>query len=176
MTRTRKLIVIVAAAATLFVTAAIPAEANGSKLQVTANLAPLSDLAPTTTDATDGAKAAALALAREGSGTRVTLLVWGLDRAAAGTTFGAHVHTGTCVAGNGAAAGPHYNSTGGTTITDQTEVWLDFQVSPYGIGIATARVPFVIPAGGAHAIVIHAMPTAPNGTAGPRLACIPLDF
>ena len=28
-----------------------------------------------------------------GSGTRVSLVVWGLDPAAAGMTFGAHVHT-----------------------------------------------------------------------------------
>ncbi len=178
MTRTRIpiLVLILAATATLLAGSAIPVEARVNRSEVTVNVARLSDLSPSTTDATDGAKAAALAIARDGSGTSVRLSVWGLDPAAAGTTFGAHVHTGPCVAGNGAAAGPHYNSTGGADIDDQTEVWLDFEVSPHGLSVATTNVPFVIPPGGAHAVVIHALATAPNGSAGPRLACIPLEF
>ena len=176
MIRIRTLLVIATATAALLVTSALPAGAHGANVEVTANVARLTDLSLSTNDATDGASAAALAISREGNGTRVQLVIWGLDPSAAGMTYGAHVHTGSCVPGNGAAAGPHYNSTGGAVVSDQTEVWLDFEVSSHGRGFARSTVPFVIPAGGAHAIVIHAMATAPNGTAGARLACIPLDF
>ena len=99
-----------------------------------------------------------------------------MDRTAVGTRYGAHVHVGPCVAGDGAAAGPHYNSTGGTTIDPSTEVWLDFTVRSNGTAVAVSAVPFVIPSGGAQSIVIHALATMPNGTAGARLACLPLEF
>lgn len=133
----------------------------------------LSDLQPATDQATDGAWAVASA-AVTGGRTVVVLNVKGLDEGAAGTTFGAHVHTGSCVAGNGAAAGPHYNHGGG--VSPDTEVWLDFTATGGGTGHATAVVPFEIPAGAAASIVIHALPTAPDGTAGARLACLPLEF
>jgi Cu-Zn family superoxide dismutase len=107
--------------------------------------------------------------------TTVTLKVQGLDHAAAGTVLGAHVHAGSCVAGDGAAAGPHYNNGGG--ISDETEVWLDFTIQANGTGAATTTVPFTIPPGGAGAVVIHAMHTDHGtGLAGPRWACLPVEF
>lgn len=138
----------------------------------------LQDLQPATAQPTDGASAQVTATVDDdGTGTTVTLKVEGLDHAAAGTVLGAHVHTGTCVAGNGAAAGPHYNSTGGTVISDQTEVWLDFEIQPNGQGKAETHVPFVIPHGGASAVVIHAQHTnETTGAAGPRWACLPVLF
>ena len=60
-------------------------------------------------------------------------------------------------------------------LDDQTEVWLDFTVLPGGVGVATTRVPFV-PQPGNRAVVIHAEATRPNGTAGARLACLPVSL
>lgn len=134
---------------------------------------PLADLSADAS-ATDGAWAVATAAVAQGQ-TTVTLNLKALDRDAAGTTYGAHVHTGPCVAGDGAAASGHYNHGGG--ISSATEVWLDFTITNGGTGHATAVVPFAIPPGAAHSIVIHALPTNPgDGSAGPRLACLPLEF
>jgi len=138
---------------------------------------PLSDLDPSTANVTDGASADVWAIAGGGYSTFVVILT-GLDPAAAGSTFGAHIHSGSCVAGNGAAAGPHYNR-GGRPSTD-TEVWLDFTVSPDGSGVGVASVPFMIDSGKAHAMVIHAEPTqgggATPGAAGGRMACLPVEL
>jgi hypothetical protein len=134
---------------------------------------PLSDLQPISSQATDRAWAVASATVAEGR-TIVRLNVKDLDRLAAGTTFGAHVHVGPCVEGDGAAALGHYNHGGG--VSAETEVWLDFTVTEGGTGHATAIVPFEIPEGAASSIVIHALPTAADGSAGARLACLPLEF
>lgn len=133
----------------------------------------LTDLESGVARPTDGSWAVASATVAEGR-TVVVLNVKDLDVAAAGTTFGAHVHTGSCVADQGSVAGPHYNAGGG--VSPETEVWLDFTVNNGGTGHAVAVVPFEIPANGAHSIVIHALPTAPNGAAGARIACLPLEF
>ena len=92
--------------------------------------------------------------------------------------FGAHLHLGPCVAGNGAAALAHYNTDvlAGVTppeISEDTEVWLDFTVDD-GAGTATASVPFV-PLPGTRSVVVHAMETDhETGGAGARLACVPV--
>lgn len=136
----------------------------------------LRDLQPTTTQPTDLGTAQVVAT-EEGGSTTVTLQVQGLDHAAAGTVLGAHVHTGSCIEGNGAAAGPHYNSSGGAVISDETEVWLDLTVGPNGTASSTATVDFVIPADGAASVVIHALHTDHvTGAAGARWACLPVDF
>ncbi len=134
----------------------------------------LSDLS-SLTDPTDGGWAVASATVANGQ-TVVVLNVKNLDRADAGRTLGAHVHVGPCVSGNGAAAQGHFNS-GAGGISTETEVWLDFQITGGGTGHAVAVVPFEIAPGTAHSIVIHRDPTAiGTGAAGPRLACIPLEF
>lgn len=133
--------------------------------------APLTDLSPVTTDATDGARAWARAL-EAGDRTVVRLRLDGLGEP--GITLGAHVHVGPCVEGDGAAALGHYNSGGDPS--PSTEVWLDFVIRPSGRAHALAIVPFHIEPGGARSIVIHALPTAPGGAAGPRLACLPMEF
>jgi len=136
----------------------------------------LRDLLLTTAEPTDHATAQVEAT-ESGGTTTVTLKVQGLDHAAAGTELGAHVHSGSCVEGMPADAGPHYNTTGGSSISDQTEVWLDFTVRANGTGTATATVPFTIPPGGAGAVVIHATHTDhTTGAAGPRWACLPVRF
>ena len=135
----------------------------------------LTDLRPAVDDPTDGVAARVLAV-RAGGKTLTVLHLTGFDRALAGTTFGAHVHSGACVAGNGAIAGPHFNITGQppTQVSPETEIWLDFTVKRGGKANAVSVVPFEVPVGAASSIVIHAMPTDMGGGAGARLACLPV--
>ena len=86
-----------------------------------------------------------------------------------------------CVAGNGAAAGPHYNTDvvergilpPDNEISEDTEMWLDITVED-GAATATATVPFV-PRPGTRSVVVHAMATDHHtGAAGARLACLPV--
>lgn len=150
-----------------------PASAAGVKLVTAAG--PLRDLdLSSAVNPTDGASARFVSVGVDGSGTRAVLIVTGLDRSKAGTTLGAHVHTGTCVAGAPLTAGPHYNS--GGPADAEHEVWLDFTISAGGTGMSRASVPFTIAPGAASAMVIHAMATQPGGGAGPRLACLPVIY
>jgi Cu/Zn superoxide dismutase len=166
---------------TLVFAAALAVSQAGTAMAASPTVAagPLSDL-QATVDPTDGATAR-VQVTQHAGGSTASLLVWGLDRAAAGTTYGAHVHSGDCVAGNGAAAGPHfnidvYNGEPFPLVTTATEVWLDFTVRGDGTGSAVAQVPFAIPAGAASAVVIHALPTDATGAAGARLACLSVDL
>ncbi len=137
----------------------------------------LSDLQLDTDQPTDGAWARVIAIPL-GDETRFFLIVGGLDPEAAGTTLGAHIHVGPCVEGSGATAGPHYNTTGTTSPADEEhEVWLDFTIRSGGYGISQTTVPFVIESGDAQSLVIHAMETQHGtGAAGPRWACLPVEF
>ena len=136
----------------------------------------LRDLQVTTAQPTDHATAQVTAT-ESGGTTTVTLKVQGLDHSSAGQELGAHVHVGPCKAGDGAAAGPHYNTTAGTIINDETEVWLDFVIAPNGTARATATVPFTIPEDAAGSVVIHALHTDhQTGAAGARWACLPVPF
>jgi Cu-Zn family superoxide dismutase len=146
---------------------------------VTTGNGPLRDLAPAAHGQFGGARAVVVMISR-GARTTVRLHVSGVDRSAAGRTFGAHLHTGPCVAGDGAAAGPHYNTDvieghKPIRVDRQHEIWLDFTVSPSGSGTATTAVPFA-PKPGDRSIVVHQQPTDHHGTAGPRLACLPLSW
>jgi Cu-Zn family superoxide dismutase len=139
---------------------------------------PLTDLQLTQEDVTDGAKGSVTAWETR-HGTSVVLRLRGLDRAHAGHTYGAHVHVGHCVEGEGSEAGPHYNVTGQppTEISDETEVWLDFTVGRGGTAYVRADVPFTIPHGAAHSVVVHEHGTHPDtGLAGGRIACLPVHF
>jgi hypothetical protein len=124
---------------------------------------------------TDGAWGVATATVQNGR-TIVRLNVKGLDRVGAGTTFGAHVHKGGCVHHDPSVAEGHFAAGLYDDIADD-EVWLDFTVTAGGSGHAEAIAGFEIPPGGANSIVIHALPTNPlDGSAGPRVACLPLEF
>ena len=142
---------------------------------------PLQDLQLATEDPTDGATAQ-VKVEQEDGETEVSLKIQGLGRGSAGLQFGAHVHVGPCVAGNGAAADAHFNINIATrstpvVISEETEVWLDFVIGRNGTARAEAEVPFVIPPGGAGSVVIHEKPTAPGtGLAGARIACLPVQF
>jgi len=134
----------------------------------------LVDLSSTTADPF-GDASAHLVMTETGKGTRFHLRVKGIDPAVAGTEYGAHLHVGPCVQGNGAAALGHYNASTATppVVNNQTEVWLDFEVTLGGTGAGDTLVPFV-PVPGERAVVIHAEATAPSGAAGPRLVCLPV--
>jgi Cu/Zn superoxide dismutase len=139
----------------------------------------LRDLAPKADGPLDRARALAVLVSHGGS-TLAILQVRGIERSAAGRSFGAHLHTGPCVAGDGAAAGPHYNAdtVAGKVpprVNPSTEIWLDFTVSPSGAGNAMTVVPFT-PLPGNRSIVIHEKPTDHHGAAGSRLACLPLSW
>ena len=135
----------------------------------------LSDLAPSASGPFDGASAR-VQMVESAQGSHAVLTVKGIGPAAEGRTFGAHLHDGPCIAGNGPAAGPHYNAhTHGQAplpgVSDRTEIWLDFTVED-GAGTGTASVPFV-PEPDNRSVVIHELPTNPqNGMAGARLACL----
>lgn len=165
----KKLMIGFAVGSAFALASTVPAAAS---TRVVHSRGPLSDLSTATVNGTDGGGASAHAIAGEDR-TVVVLNLSGLTDP--GVIHGAHVHTGPCVAGDGAAAGPHYNAGGG--ISADTEVWLDFEVRESGNGHAEAIVPFAIASGAARSIVIHAAPTNPTtGAAGARLACLPLEF
>lgn len=103
----------------------------------------------------------------------VALSVRGVD-APAGQTFGAHVHQSPC-GDVGAAAGGHYQHAGATGSLEEREVWLDVTINPHGNAITHATRPWTVDQSTPRSVIIHAAPTAPDGTAGARLACIDLD-
>lgn len=161
-----------AAAAITLVSGAAPAGAHS----VVRAAGPLSDLSGDA-NTTDGASARVLSVEPGNGTTHVILVLTGLDGSAAGTTYGAHVHVGPCVAGNGGAAGAHYNTGDGGVPSTANEVWLDFTVRPGGVAVSRATVGFEIPSGAAQSVVIHADPTEHGtGAAGARIACLPVAF
>ena len=120
-----------------------------------------------------------------GGRTTVTLTVTGLRP---GVTYGAHAHTGECGTA-GAHAGPHWQlvadpvkpSVDPAYANPQNEVWLDVTTDETGAGTAVARQEFAFPpAGRPRSVIIHAEATKTGpgvaGTAGPRLACVPVGF
>lgn len=177
MTRTsRRALAVPAILALAAVAATAPASAD-PRGPIARAAGTLSDLQPAA-GPFDGARAAVQFVA-SGQGSYTVLSVRGIHHAD-GQTFGAHLHAGPCIAGNGAAALGHYNTdviAGDPTpeISEDTEVWLDFAVDD-GAGTATASVPF-IPLLGDRSVVIHALATDHHtGLAGARLACLPVQW
>lgn len=125
----------------------------------------------------DGA-AGTFALVSSASGSHAVLRVRDIGAAANGRTYGAHLHLGPCVAGDGAAALGHYNTdvlagVSPAEVSERTEVWLDLTVDD-GAATTATSVPFV-PVAGARSVVIHAVATDHlTGAAGARLACLPV--
>lgn len=109
-----------------------------------------------------------------GGGTDVRLMVRGLPP---GRTFGAHIHTAPCGA-DALASGGHYQHGTDTSVPlAQREVWLDFTTDEDGKGTGTAHIPWLITAGTAGSVVIHANPTnQTTGAAGARLVCTTVPF
>jgi superoxide dismutase, Cu-Zn family len=143
----------------------------------------LTDLSPKTDDVYDGARATAVMIGMNNESTfRVTIRA--LKAGAIHQEYGAHLHTGPCgldAAGN-ATVGGHYNTTPTglpPVVNDKTEVWLNFHVNSDRYARATAIVPFV-PDGHERSITFHEKATVHHGagvgTAGLKLACLPLDI
>ncbi len=115
----------------------------------------------------------------------MTLHVRGL---APSTAYGAHAHVNACGA-TGAAAGPHYQDQRAPVghaadvayANPDNEIWLDLTTDGEGNGAAQTVVTWQFRADGANSVVVHAQQTAAGpdgsaGTAGPRLACLRVDF
>jgi Cu/Zn superoxide dismutase len=132
-------------------------------------------------DIFQGARASAVMIGMDGR-SYFRLRVSGI--AATGGTYGVHLHQGTCDANNPGppgGAGPHYNVTWappfsglGGVVNNTNEVWLDLEVDPDGDARSSATVSFIPK--GERSIVLHAKGTAADGTAGPRLACMPFNI
>jgi Cu-Zn family superoxide dismutase len=158
---------------------AVPAEARHHEDKVDLTFSgELVDFTTTGPSPFDGASAR-LVMASRDDRTLFILIVTGVSREAAGETFGAHLHEGSCVAADFSAAGPHYNQSrvdgGPLVVSAETEVWLDVTITPGGTAVALASVPFV-PTPGNRSIVLHAEETSETGTAGARLACLPVSW
>jgi len=109
--------------------------------------------------------------ARNG-GTDLRLMVRGLP---ANRSFGAHVHVTPCGSDPLASGGHYQHGTTGTLA--EREVWLDFTTNADGEGVGTTHIPWLITAGTAGSVVIHANPTNPTtGAAGARLVCTNVPF
>ena len=150
----------------------------------------LIDLQLETEGAFDSTRAKVTIVQDDGS-TTFSIKITGIDISAAETEFGAHLHTETCLEGNGGAAGPHYNSQvwpagtltayGDAVKSPKTEVWFDLVPSEEdGAASDQVTVSFV-PVdlngvdGGVMSIVIHLESTDEDtGLAGARQACFPL--
>ncbi len=171
-----------AAAAVVLLTTAVvstaPAQAGG-RAEIVRAQGNLRDLQLGTAEPFDHARAGLVMIQRHGRSV-VILKVQGIDRSVTGRDYGAHLHTGPCITGKGAAAGPHYNSDTVAghippRVNPSTEVWLDFEVTRAGTGFATAHIPFT-PLPGNRAVVIHQEPTDHHGAAGARQACLPVSW
>lgn len=109
--------------------------------------------------------------ARDG-GTDVRLMVRGLP---ANRALGAHVHVTRCGADPLASGGHYQHGTTGTLA--EREVWLDFTTDGEGKGVSSTHIPWLITAGTAGSVVIHANPTnTTTGAAGARLVCTDVPF
>lgn len=138
----------------------------------------LRDLQTATTEPFEGATAQVVMTSHTGggSGSTVLLTIKDIGASAAGHTYGAHLHVGPCVSGSGGAALGHYNHSTTGEISPSTEVWLDFTPNRAGNAQSVAHVPFV-PEPGQRSVVIHRDATHPvTGLAGPRLACLPVEW
>jgi hypothetical protein len=142
----------------------------------------LTDLSPGTRDVYDGATASAYMMGINGQSTfRVTIR--GLDKKAIHNKYGAHLHTGPCGLDEKGepTVGGHYNTTTAgqpLVVNDKTEVWLNLHVNSERTASATAAVTFV--PDGERSITFHEKATIHHGdgvgTAGLKLACIPLNI
>lgn len=126
--------------------------------------------------------------------TTFTIRVTGIDPSVDRQTLGSHLHTGTCVEGDGVLAGPHYNHdvvVGGkdfpipgkkpgphtAEVSPNTEVWFDLMLDGDGIAYDVTTVPFVpVDPDGVMSVVVHVSATnQATGAAGTRQACFPLS-
>jgi hypothetical protein len=141
--------------------------------------------------ATDGpfdSTHAKVTIVQDTDSTRFSIKITGIDISASGVLVGAHLHTGPCVEGNGAAALGHYNrqmvpagtltNYADTVKSPSTEVWFDLVPSEEdGAAAFETTAPFVpLDLDGVMSIVVHIEPTQPvTGYASSRQGCFPLS-
>jgi Cu/Zn superoxide dismutase len=137
----------------------------------------------------DGAKAE-LQISETTGRSTFTISIRGIEpsQEVIGHTFGAHVHTGSCVNKDwgGTQAGPHYKNILTEPASPKNEVWFDIVPNSDGTAIADASVDFVVDPGAEkeRSIVIHVGQTVKEpvkdgpavGSAGLRQACLPIDY
>jgi hypothetical protein len=152
----------------------------------------LTDLATTASGPFDSAEAK-ITIAERTKKTTFRVRIKGIDPSIAGTTLGAHLHTGPCIEGSGASAGLHYNQdvvVGGKTfpvagveagpdtaeVSPNTEVWFDLVPDQDGVASDETSVSFrPVDPDGVMSVVVHQQRTDATGAAGPRQACFPLS-
>ncbi|GAA2364862.1 superoxide dismutase family protein [Nonomuraea africana] len=119
--------------------------------------------------APEGAQASATVESVAGQ-TRSSLVAEGL---LPNRSYGVHLHVNPCGA-KPDDAGPHYQHA--HSHADATnEVWLDLKTDATGAGTSSARHAWTLHGERLpRSLVIHAEPTAPDGTAGSRVACLTL--
>ncbi|HEX2402070.1 MAG TPA: superoxide dismutase [Mycobacterium sp.] len=129
-----------------------------------------------------GARAMVHAIATGSGKTIVTLHVFGLEP---NREYGAHAHRNACGASPLDAGGHFQHEMGGATdpayANPRNEIWLDVTTDVDGNGASQATVDWTFaPANSAHSVVLHDHHTATDpgvaGTAGPRLACLTVEF
>lgn len=137
-----------------------------------------------------GAWARVQAVYNAAGDTIVTLHVRGLKP---NEEYGAHAHQNSCHPTDPLAAGGHFQHVPfpeGSSATDPAfanpanEIWLDFTTDEAGNGVAQAKLPWQFsPERAAGSVMIHQShthtgfdPGGAAGTAGPRLACLSVDF
>ena len=150
-------------------------EPGSFRLSYGYNADPLRDLQPSTSEPFDGAYAS-VTMISWGSGSYFSIRVRGVDQGRSG-----NVTAPTCTpdrAWPATARRPDRTTTSTcwpgvlpAEVSPDTEVWLDFELNSRGEGRSSTVVPFV-PTAGERAIVIHALPTSANGTAGAAI-CLP---
>lgn len=130
------------------------------------------------------ARAHVFGLTSKAFGTSTAFVVSGL---LPNREYGAHAHAKPCGA-TGDAAGPHFQyledpvkpSVDPAYANPRNEIWLDFTTTAFGHGFALSKVDWAFGERRAHSIVIHETHTHTDpghaGTAGPRLACLNVDF
>lgn len=136
-------------------------------------------------DIPSGAKARVQAVYNAAGSTVVTLHVWGLSP---NTRYGAHAHQAVCGLAGG-AAGPHFQNIPDPVVPSvdpayanpRNEIWIDLTTDEAGNGVAQTQVRWQFdPERRAHSVIIHAEHTrtgpTDSGVAGPRLACLTVDF
>lgn len=156
---------------------AIPALAGGAKVVVSSNaFTVFSDpYGNGSANPTSGISGRVHAVEMQDHKTLVTLDVSGLP---ANRGFGAHVHKLACA--NTKAGGHYQDVPGGANdpafANPENEIWLDFTTNADGRGRAQAVVDWSIRPDGANAVVVHDHHTSDTAVAGPKLACIDVDF
>jgi len=133
-----------------------------------------------TTGAFDSAKAKLKVTETSDGETKFSLEVRDIKPGFIGREFGSHLHNNTCVTDGYDGVGKHYQNPDAdpAATLEEREVWFKVVPNEDGEAVYQTVVPFVPkdPDGnGAMSIVIHTDHTKPDGTAGFKEVCLPLN-